>query len=305
MRSKLVPFAVGAALMLAVELGAHVAVDTMAVDPGPIPTCFKEQATHVLVEWKGNAADSLAPYQAWIAAGVSVQANDDELLLGTEGHDVLVALVETHSGGFVSNPAPASSQNPPAAGDFACSFLVDADDIYYMNKGRGDKVFDASGSDDYYLGGCELDGKGSPGDRRCDLMIDKGEGGVYTGDFRGHSDAVWTHFVPAGRTTVLREGPAQTHNYAGRGPGKVIIYGGDCFVHVDHVRVPCEGNVKADGDHVHPCPVTDDILTSLPSKDNIIRTNLGIRTIGVEYIGPEAPLTDDVKDPCHYQSSDL
>lgn len=277
------------------------------VEPIPaslIPFCNGERATHVLVKWLGSRAESRAPYQEWIDAGVDVQANSDKALVGTEGHDVLVSLVGTNSGGFVSNKAPAGPLDA-TAGDFACSFLPHSDDIYYMTRGRGDFVFDAGGSDDYYMGGCQLDGVGSPGDRKCDVMIDKGQGGVYDGTFHGTSDAAWAMTVPKGRVTVFKEGPGQTHNYVGGGDGKVKVYGGGCRVKIDGVFVSCVGHVPGNGDHIHPCGGDQDIVT-IPDGSQYTRD--GITSIGIEFIGPESALglkPVDQANPCAYQFSNF
>ena len=81
----------------------------------------------------------------------------------------------------------------------------------------------------------------------------------------------------------------------------MIIYGGDCFVHIDGERVPCAGHVKGNGDHVHPCPIDEDTVVD----DGLeIKRYKGIVAYDIEYFGPEGqldlPLRDQA-DPCAYE----
>lgn len=280
---------------IAIAAAALVFAVTVDGGPGPIPECNGEQATRVLVEF-GHEAD----YAAWAAQGVRVQTNLDNVLKGTPGHDVLVSLVETQTGGFY-NKAHYQSQkiNPATAGDFMCSYLVGSDDAYYATPGYSDFIFDADGGDNYFLGGCRLEGEGSPGDRGCDVMISEGHAGS-NDDGR---DQVWGGFVPKGRVQVFTEGIAWAHNYVGAGPGKVIIHGGGCEVRSGGSFVDCVGNVPAGGDHVHPCPVGQISPTFLP--DGRPFASHGLVLDGIEYVGDESEFTDDPNDPCAYQQKTL
>ena len=282
--------------LAAVTLAGVVATSSDSFDPGPIPTCNGEQATIV-----GVAQGTDSDYDAWAAQGVDIQSNEDELFVGTTGHDVMVALVSTNSGGLVSDPFPASPTNQvPTDGDSMCSFLTKADDVYYASRGRGDFIFDAGGSDDYYLGGCKLDGEGVPGDRACDTMIDIGPPGSLAGEFSSDSDSTWTFFVPKGRTTRLTETEAMNHNYVGLGPGKVVVDGGDCLLRTaSGSLVSCVGRVPFDGVHVHPCPRTE-VAVDFGLE---IKKFQGITAINIEYFGPE-PIEVAI-DPCAYQATSL
>lgn len=288
----------GSVAVLGLLLTAPAVVE-QAFDPGPIPVCNGEQATAVLVKF-GTASD----YSAWEAQGVDVQEQSDNLLRGTVGHDVLVSLVSTNSGGFASDPFPGSSTNQvPVEGDFVCSFLENSDDVYYLSKGRSDWVYDAGGSDDYYLGGCLLEGDGVEGDRGCDVLYDMGAPGpnsrVSNVDGR---DQIWGFTVPAGRRQRIYNADSWGHIYVGRGPGKVSVDGGRCFVGSSSAPdVPCSGIDAQVGDHVHPCPVDSSdpkILVGLESF-----TKVGITVTNVEYFGPESFFTDDTVNPCTYQAT--
>ena len=270
------------ALLAVVAVGAGVVL-TDDSDPGPIPTCNGEPATHVLVK-HGTVGD----YQEWTDAGVNVVSDPDNAFRGTWGHDVMVSLVETNAGGFISEPLKTPTSPKPSAGDFMCSFLKNSDDIYYATHGRADVIIDKGGSDQYYLGGCQLEGEGSPGDRKCDVTRS-------SGDDHDNVNSYWGQQVPRGRVQKLFEGDGMDHNYVGKGQGTVRIDGGDAPAHVN-----------GGGDHVHPCPVNSSdpkYLSGLEggfTKDKIVTTD-------IEYFGPESeflPL-NQVNDPCAYQQRDL
>lgn len=210
------------ALVLLTSIGVPV-----TTDPGPIPTCNGERATHVLVEF-GTAH----LYGAWEEAGVDVQANEDDLLRGTVGHDVLVALVATDDGGIVSDPFPASHNpdNLPTAGDTICARGTDqhGSDVIYASIGQPDWIDTGAGSDDIYAGG--------------------GGDIVYAGP---GTDFIWGYQTGDGVTQRIFGGRGQDHNYVGAGTGTVRVRGG-----------AAPADVLGGGDHVHPCGRVSDIVRS-------------------------------------------
>src|SRR3990167_8048362 len=147
---------------------------TTSPDPGPVPTCNGETATHVLVK-EGTEGD----YLAWTAAGVIVSSHPDQKLQGTSDHDVLVSLVDTKSGGIIG--APDNNKRPedggPTTGDTMCGLATDGKNLYYGTR-FPDTIIDADGDSDIYAGGCKYLGKGGAGteDDFCDLV--RGNGGT-------------------------------------------------------------------------------------------------------------------------------
>ncbi len=197
---------------------AGLAVPAAQADPGPIPTCGGERATHVLVGFHPEDAE---PYQSWADAGVSVVTEPDGALLGTTDHDVLVALVSTFGGGIISDPFPASD-NPdtlPTAGDTICAGA--ADDVIYASRGKRDVIFSGGGQDDIYAGG--------GGD-----LVKAGAG----------TDFIWGFKTGPNQTQHLYGGSGQDHFYVGAGEGRVVVDGG-----------PSPTDVNGGGDHIHPCPI--------------------------------------------------
>lgn len=220
------------AIRIGVSVVALVAVAVLAVfssdgGPGPVPVCNGEQATHVLVAQtetvqSSEIAEAVAPYQEWADQGVVVVANQDAALRGTPGHDVLVALVSTNSGGFFGLIGAPSKNSSPTAGDFMCSGVPGADDIYYGTRGFGDVILDTGGgSDDIYLGGGDGD------------LVRAGAG----------IDFIWGFKVLAGHTQRIFGGPDLDHNYVGAGRGSVIVDGEDGG----------DPSQAGGGDHIHPC----------------------------------------------------
>lgn len=311
-----------AASVAIVGAGIFTASDTR---PGPIPTCNGEQATRVMVAEltqlnKGVVADTpdgrigpfptvaearaaaIEPYADWTAAGVKVIAAMDAAFAGTVGHDVMVSLVSTKAGGFVGDPFPKSATNqPPVAGDFLCSFLLHSQDIYYLG-GFSDVVIDEGGADGYWMGGCALEGEGSPGDRGCDVLFDNGNSDSVGGIFGDNRDDTFGFTVPKGRIQRLNGGIGWNHFYVGRGAGKVIVSGGGCEVNIDGQTVSCVGHVPNGGDHIHPCKGDQDQVF-LPGGDQFTRD--GITSTGIEYVGPEIAGPNlppaDIANPCAYE----
>lgn len=192
-------------------IGSVTTVDQVPVEL--IPTCFGERATIVGVEL--GTEDQ---YADWEVAGVDVQANEDEAFLGTTGHDVIVALVSTNSGGIISDPAPASS-NPetlPTAGDSICMKNGKADDVVYASKFQADKISTGPGQDDIYTGG--------------------GADIVRAG---GGEDFIWLQSPGEGNRQKVFGGGGIDHVYAGKNPdGRGIFFNGG----------------PGDDDMIHPCP---------------------------------------------------
>lgn len=316
-------------------------------DIGPAPVCNGERATHVLigqdssrlVDTDGDpdtpkerrffvqlADDRIGPfltrelavaaaqdrYLPWLEEGVQVVVEPDAGLVGTDGHDVLVSLISTEDGGFIGKTFVKSQKKPATAGDFMCSFLEESDDLYYAAS-RADYIEDHGGADDYYLGGCALEGEGVPGDRECDVLIDSGPVGPFGKPQFSEPDGrdrVWGLTVPKGRIQRITTGDSFGHHYVGKGPGKVIIDGGACFARKEGELVPCAGHeghpgVGGSGDHVHPCPEGSSDPKFLGGLEGGFKKN-GITVFNVEYFGPEKLFAGpDALDPCAYESESL
>lgn len=272
-----------AATAFVVVAGVAVLISESDSGPGPIPTCNGEQATHVLVEH-----GTVGNYQEWIDAGVNVVSDPDNAFRGTWGHDVMVSLVETSAGGFISEPLKTPTSPKPTAGDFMCSAVPGADDIYYATHGRSDVIIDSGGGNDlYFLGGCDLEGEGSPGDRKCDRLVSKGGG-------HDDTDRIWGFTVPKGRTQRIVLDDSMDHVYVGRGAGKVFVSAAGAPTHVN-----------GGGDHIHPCPFNNDERKNISGLETF--TKYKITAVDVEYFGSEAaflPL-NQVNDPCAYQARGL
>lgn len=272
-----------AALVASVVLVAGAAVlGRLANEPdvGPIAVCHGETATHVLVE-PGTVGD----YAAWAQAGVAIlqePSGGDPILKGTAGHDVLVSLVSTNSGGIVGGPN--NSKRPedggPTAGDTMCGLATGPGKNLYYGTRFPDVIVDADGESDIYAGGCKYLGPGtdSPDDDFCDVVY--GNGGT---------DRVWGYAVPKGRTQVIYDGSEQDHNYVGRGGGAVEVYGGSS-----------PSDVNGGGDHIHPCPDEPAVI----DVGLEIKTYKSITGYDVEYFGPASTFGDD-NDPCAYLPKSL
>lgn len=292
------------AVVTAVLVGAgSLLANGFSSDLGPIPVCNGEQATHVLIgEINGDpskggfyvvtkdgllgaldkfpsredaAAAATALYQPWADAGVNLYVNEDAFLgPGTLGHDVLVALVSTNHGGFVSDNSRDLGIRPDA-GDSMCAQNGVSDDVVYAARFKGDYISTGAGSDDIYAGGGED-------------VIRAGAG----------VDFIWGYNVAAGETQKIFSGGGQDHHYVGRGGGDVEVTAGKPGQAVCPHHGPC-----APGDHIHECPNDPDTVvdTGLEAKNFH-----DIYTTGIEYWGPEALLGNPAPfDPCAYGQKDL